>query len=77
MEIKINAKCADLFAATLHDKGRQIGEEYSGYVPEFFPGQHWGDYVELVIDVETGQILNWTKPSKEDLEIFHPKSDEI
>ena len=62
--ISISAKCSDLFSATLHDeKGEQIGE-YNGYVPEFFPEDHCGDYVELDIDIETGQIKNWKNPSK-------------
>lgn len=66
--IRISAKCSDLFAATLHDEnGAQIGE-YDGYVPEFMPGQHWGDYVSLHIDLETGKILNWKAPTKKAIE---------
>jgi hypothetical protein len=49
--------------------GREsIVGEYDGYVPDFFPGQHFGDYVELEIDVDTGMILNWKKPSKAQLD---------
>lgn len=71
--ISISAKCSDLFSAVLQgtDKdGKPVMAEYDGYVPDFFPGQHYGDYVQLDIDLETGRILNWKKPTKKDLEIF-------
>ena len=61
--IRINAKCCDLFCASLHDvSGNEIGE-YNGYVPDFMPGDHYGDYVDLEIDLQTGKILNWKAPS--------------
>lgn len=41
------------------------------YVPDFFPGEHYGDYLILDIDLETGQITNWKKPSENQIkEIF-------
>lgn len=67
--IHISAKCSDLFNATLMSNGHFAGE-YNGYVPKFFPGQHYGDYVEFVIDANTGQILNWKRPTIKDLAIF-------
>jgi len=69
MIIRMNVKCSDQFSATLMDGKKQIGE-YKGYVPEFFPGEHFGDYVELDIEMETGKILNWKQPTKKDLTIF-------
>jgi hypothetical protein len=69
--ISISAKCSDLFNATLTVDGKQIGD-YDGYVPEFMPGEHYGDYVRLVIDIDTGKILNWKKPTKKQLEVFKP-----
>lgn len=63
--ITISAKCSDLFSASLDD-----GREYDGYVPDFFPGEHYGDYVELEIELATGKILNWKVPTEKDLEIF-------
>jgi len=33
-------------------------------VPEMMPGEHCGDYVEIDIDIATGKILNWKKPSE-------------
>lgn len=66
--LKICAKCSDLFSASLED-GDSV-KNYEGYVPDFFPEEHWGDYVEFNIDIETGKILNWKKPTKADLAIF-------
>ncbi len=66
----MSAKCSDMFNATLvQNDGKFIGE-YDGYVPKFFPGEHYGDYVQFDIDTETGRILNWKPPTKKDLEIF-------
>lgn len=69
--LSISAKCSDMFGATLFEEGKVIGE-YDGYVPKFFPADHFGDYVFLNIDIETGMIVNWNKPSDEDLaELFN------
>ena len=58
LKIQLNAKCSDLCWMRLHlEDGTEV--EGSGYVPEFFPGQHWGDYIELDIDPATGIITNW------------------
>lgn len=65
----MSAKCSDMFNASLYE-GSEYKGEYDGYVPEFFPGQHYGDYVTFNIDIETGRILNWVKPSVKDLAIF-------
>jgi hypothetical protein len=67
--IRISAKCSDLFSACLSVDGKH--KEYNGYVPDFFPEQHYGDYVELLIDIDSGQILNWKKPTAKDLKIFN------
>jgi hypothetical protein len=66
MKLQICAKCSDLFSATLTDDGG-MQHEYHGYVPDFMPGEHWGDYVTLEIDTDTGTITNWSKPTKKDL----------
>lgn len=65
--VRVSAKCSDLCFATLHDAdGKRIGSEHDGYVPGWFP-EHGGDYVDLVIDLETGRITNWTTPTAEQL----------
>lgn len=64
--IRISAKCSDMFSAQLKTDGKFAGE-YDGYVPKWFPNpsvQHYGDYVDLEIDLATGQILNWKKPTQ-------------
>jgi hypothetical protein len=66
--ITISAKCSDLCYATLRDAiGNQIGEDHDGYVPKWMPDEHYGDYVMLDIDVETGRILNWKTPTEAQL----------
>lgn len=64
MILKISAKCSDLCWAELQEKNGTVVKTHDGYVPDFMPGQHYGDYVELDIDTDTGQILNWKKPTK-------------
>lgn len=64
--LKICAKTVDAFSATLEIDGKET-KKYEGYVPKFFPEEHYGDYVELDIDIDTGQILNWKRPTLEDL----------
>ena len=64
--LKMSAKCSDLFQATLEENGKEI-VTYSGYVPDFMPNEHWGDYVQLDIDIDTGKILNWKKPTDKEL----------
>lgn len=64
--LDITAKCRDLFSCRLIEDGN-VTKDYDGYVPEFMPGEHWGDYVELQIDIDTGQIVNWKRPTKSQL----------
>lgn len=67
--IFLNLKVCDEFSFDLLDEnGNIVYERGEGYVPDFFPGRHFGDYVYLDIDLETGKILNWKSPSKLDLE---------
>lgn len=56
--LSISAKCSDLYSHTLTKKdGSKV--YYDGYVPSFFPDDHFGDYIILDIDPYTGRILNW------------------
>ncbi|PNG31512.1 hypothetical protein [Pseudomonas protegens] len=67
-ELRLHIKVCDSFAAGLQDaQGDEVGS-YEGYVPDFFPGEHFGDYLILNIDIETGQIKNWRKPKASDIE---------
>jgi hypothetical protein len=70
MTLQICAKCSDMFAATLYDDNGSELKEYDGYVPDFMPGNHYGDYVMMTIDLNSGQILNWQKPTQEEIDEF-------
>lgn len=73
--IQMTLKVSDEFCAQIIDKeGKEIGS-YEGYVPDFFPGDHYGDYVELSIDIETGKIVNWNQPTQEQIKEFLEKAD--
>jgi hypothetical protein len=64
MNVRICAKCSDMFTADLVvGTGNKIGS-YDGYVPDWMPGEHYGDYIILDIDVKTGKIKNWKKPAE-------------
>ncbi|RLA60650.1 MAG: hypothetical protein DRQ89_12560 [Epsilonproteobacteria bacterium] len=68
-KIRLNAKCSDLcWVQLVDDEGNPIVEG-DGYVPDFMPGEHSGDYVELDIDPDTGIILNWDKTYPQDMMI--------
>ena len=70
-ELRIHCKVSDRFTASLHDQnGEEIHSQDDGYVPGFMPGEHYGDYVILNINIDTGQITNWTQPTAEELQNF-------
>ena len=67
--LQISAKCSDLFSATVSDENKE-SQLYDGYVPSWFPNpkaEHYGDYVDLKIDLDTGKILNWKTPTRKQL----------
>jgi len=67
----IHLKVSDGFCAHILDENRkELGGQDDGYVPDFMPGEHYGDYVILEVDIDTGHIANWRKPSKEAIEAF-------
>jgi len=61
--VKVSAKCVDRCFVQVEDSFGNVIAEHDGYVPEFMPGEHYGDYVELKIDIATGMILNWNPGS--------------
>ena len=67
-ELRTCMKVRDQVCVTLHDAQGDEVAAYTGYVPDFFPGEHYGDYLMLSIDLETGQIKNWKKPAAADIE---------
>jgi len=57
--VSICAKCSDLCSTEVKTKNGKVLAVNDGYVPKFMPGEHYGDYVILDIDIATGKILNW------------------
>ena len=75
--LKMHLKVCDMFTATLVDQdGEEIFEQDDGYVPGFMPGDHYGDYVILDIDINTGQVLNRKQPTEEQLQEWINSDDE-
>ena len=68
--LKLHLKVSDRFTGTLVDQDGQTLKDHDGYVPDFMPGEHYGDYVILDIDIDTGKITNWRTPSAEQIEEF-------
>ena len=69
--LKIHLKVCDQFCAELVDQdGQQICIKDDIYVPDFMPGEHYGDYVMLDIDIDSGQVVNWQKPTEDQLNTF-------
>jgi hypothetical protein len=58
--LSIHMKVCDQFSAQLLDQdGGVIHDQEDGYVPGFMPGEHYGDYLILEIDIDSGQVKNW------------------
>lgn len=74
--LKLHLKVSDCFTATLEDQDGDVLVDHDGYVPDFMPGDHYGDYVILDIDIDTGKILNWVPPREEQLRKFVNKDEE-
>lgn len=69
--LKMCLRVRDRFCASIRDQdGVELGGREDSYVPGFMPGQHYGDYVILDIDLDSGQITNWKTPSAKDIEAF-------
>jgi len=74
--VKIHVKVSDSGSYELCDQdGEQIAER-NDYVPRFFPEEHYGDYLILEIELDSGRVLNWEPPSRIDIEeAFFPKEE--
>ena len=64
--MQINVKTNDCFGALFMDKFGEVKGEYEGYPPMFLP--EGPTDLCLSIDLETGKILNWTKPLPHQIE---------
>lgn len=65
--LQIHAKVADAGTYTLLDQDGEEIVEVDGYVPSFLPGDHYGDYIMLDVDMKTGVIKNWDQISQTDV----------
>lgn len=75
--LSIYCKVCDNFTASLLDQnGETIHDQEDGYVPGFMPGEHYGDYLILDIDLDTGQVTNWRPPTANDLQLWMSKDDD-
>ena len=75
--LRIHCKVSDRFTYAIDDEhGDEIYSQDDGYVPDFMPGAHYGDYVILDIDLDTGTITNWKKPTAAQIEAAIKPEDE-
>jgi hypothetical protein len=76
--LKIHCKVSDRFTYAIEDaQGQTIHEQDDGYVPDFMPGEHYGDYVILDIDLDTGVVKNWKAPTAAQIEqAIKPQDDD-
>jgi hypothetical protein len=75
--LKIHVKCSDRFSYAIADQhGEEIYSQDDGYVPDFMPGEHYGDYIMLDIDIDSGVVVNWSKPTAADIEAVLNGSDD-
>lgn len=67
--IWVSAKCSDLCFVEYFDKDKKMVAERDGYVPSFLNegSDNDGDFLTLEIDVASGKILNWKKPTQKEL----------
>lgn len=69
--IEIYVKCTDYFCGTIKDKQDNILRYFDDTgVPSFFPGNHYGEYIDFKIDLDTGKILNWKKLEASNIEEY-------
>ena len=68
--VTVHAKVRDSGCYGLIDNDNCEVFTHDGYVPSFFPEEHYGDYLILEIDIETGLIKNWKAPSIDELREF-------
>jgi hypothetical protein len=68
--MKLHIKVCDRFECEIDDQHGETIRQYEGYVPGFMPGEHYGDYLILDIDLDTGKIINWTPPSATEMQEF-------
>lgn len=74
--LKLHLKVRDNFQCTVEDQDGEEIKDYEGYVPDFMPGDHYGDYLILDIDLDTGVVSNWNGVDKKALKEFLESTNE-
>lgn len=75
--LRIHCKVSDRFTYSLEDaEGQEVFSQDDSYVPDFMPGQHYGDYIILDIDLDTGMVKNWSTPTASEIEAAINSSDD-
>ncbi len=69
--LHVSAKCSDMCDLTLTSEDGSILGEKGDYVPSGL-GIGSGDYVSFSVDLDTGQIVGWTRPADEALLALMP-----
>lgn len=67
--IRVHVKTSDRLSARVYSDKGELLKDHDGYTPGFFP-EGGGDYLVLNIDIDTGVIVNWVKPTAEVMEEF-------
>lgn len=65
----LHMKVVDGGTYGLFNGEQQVAIMEGEYVPDFFPGLHYGDYLIFEID-GSGRITNWEKPSSGEIRDF-------
>ena len=73
--VQVHVKVCDSGSYAFYDQDGAEVASIDDYVPSFFPGQHYGDYLILNIDIDTGKITNWNQPTAEQLESLLEKDE--
>jgi hypothetical protein len=59
----------------LDSEEKELASLEDGYVPSFFPGEHFGDYI--IFDIASdGKILNWKKLTQKDIDNWFGETDD-
>jgi hypothetical protein len=66
--LRICAKPCDAGLYTVLDAENKVIHEVDGYVPRWLGNDQCGDYIEMTIDLDTGQIIGWVTPTAAQLE---------
>lgn len=74
LTVNIQAKCNDMCSVGLRTESGQVFCSH-GYVPEM--GIGGGDYIDLEINVQTGQILNWKPLDTDSIEDFERQFKQV